>query len=123
MEPTNVYWPKITSQKASKSYIVVKEDHLLNANPLFVDSNENITVEGKRQLGAIVASGNYKCGYFDGLVKAWNSQLCMLSSFRKSGRNSIFDICEWLSEQVSYFMRTIPNISNLLLPIEDTMRN
>ena len=110
--------------KASNSYITVKEDHLLNANPFFVDSNENITVEGKRHLGAIVESGNYKRGYFDGLVKAWNSQLCMLSTVLESQAQAAYStFVNGFKNKLSYFMRTIPNISNLLLPIKDTTRN
>ena len=65
-------------------------------------------------MGAIVVSGNYKRGYFDGLVKAWNSQLCMLSTVLESQAQAAY------LAFVSGFKRTIPNISNLLLPIEDT---
>ena len=81
------YWSQLTSTgpkygyfpKASKSYLIVKEDQLPSAITLFDNSNVNITVEGKRLLGAIVGSDSYKCEYVDSLVKDWNSQLCMLS--------------------------------------------
>ena len=50
------YWSQLTSigpkyvyfQKALKSYLIVKEDQLLNATALFVNSNVNIVVEEKR---------------------------------------------------------------------------
>ena len=50
-----------------------KEDQLLNATALFVNSNVNITVEGKKHLGAIVGRDNYKHEYVEELVKDWNS--------------------------------------------------
>ena len=54
------YWSQLTSvvpkygyfPKASKSYLIVKEDQLPNATT-FDNSNVNIVVEGKRHLGAI----------------------------------------------------------------------
>ena len=67
------YWSQLTSidpkygyfPKASKSYLVVKEDQLLNATALFGNSNVNITVKRKRHLRAIVASDGYKREYVD----------------------------------------------------------
>ena len=58
------YWNQLRSigpkygyfPKASKSYLMVKEDQLPNATTLFDNSNVNITVKGKRHLGAIVGS-------------------------------------------------------------------
>ena len=50
-----------------------KEDQLLNAAALFVNSNVNITAEEKKHLGAIVGRDNYKREYVDELVKDWNS--------------------------------------------------
>ena len=77
------YWSQLTSigpkygyfPKASKSYLIVKEDQLPSAVTLFDTLNVNITVEGKKLLGAVVGSDNYKREYVDNLVKDWNSQL------------------------------------------------
>ena len=56
------YWGKLTVlgpkygyfPKASKSYLIVKEDKLGEAMNVFNDSNVNITIEGKRRLGAVI---------------------------------------------------------------------
>ena len=56
------YWGKLTVlgpkygyfPKASKSYLIVKEDKLGEAMNVFNDSNVNITIEGKRHLGAVI---------------------------------------------------------------------
>ena len=72
------YWSQLTSTgpkygyfpKASKSYLIVKEDQLPNATTLLDNSNVNITVKGKSHLGAIGGSDIYKREYVDDLVKA-----------------------------------------------------
>ena len=82
---TKDYWSQLTClgtnygyfPKASKSYLIVKENQLPHATTLFHNSNVNITVEGKRHLGVIVGSEIYKREYVDDLVKDWNSQLCI----------------------------------------------
>ena len=99
------YWSQLTSiglkhgcfPKASKSYLIVKEDQLLNATALLENSNVNTTVKWKRHLGAIIWSDGYKRQYVDELVKYWNSQLCILSTVAESQpQANIFGICEWL---------------------------
>ena len=63
-------------------------------------------------MGAFVRNDGCKCEYLDELVKDWNSKLCMLSySAFASG----------FKKTLCYFMRTILEISNLLLPTENTI--
>ena len=123
MEPTNIYSPKYGYfPKASKSYLIVKEDQLPNATALFGNSNVNITVEGKRHLGAIFGSDGYKREYVDELVKDWNSQLCMLSTVSQS-QAAYSEFMSGFKNKLCYFTRTIPDISNFLPPIEGTIQN
>ena len=126
------YWSQLKSigpkygyfPKASKSYLIVKEDQLPHATASFENSNVNITVKGKRHLGVIVGSEIYKREYVDDLVKGWNSQLCILSTITESQPQAACSaFVSGLKNKLSYFMRTIPDISNLLIPIEDTIRN
>ena len=80
--------------------------------------------EGKRPLGAIVRSDSYKREYVDDLVKDWNSQLCMLSTVTESRPQAAYSaFVSGFKNKLSYFMRTIPDISNFLIPVEDTIRN
>ena len=110
--PKYSYFPK-----ASNSY-------LINIITLFDNSNANITVEGKKLLGAVVGSDSYKLEYVDNIVKDWNSKLCMLSTVAESQPQAAYSaFVSGFKNKLSYFMRTIPDISNLLIPIEDTIRN
>ena len=81
---------------------------------LFDDSNVNSTVDGKRKLGAILGSDGYKHEYFDKLVKDYNGK-------PTQGAHSAF--VSGFKNKLSFFMRTIPDISNLLPPIKDIIRN
>ena len=88
---------------------------------LLDDSNVNIKAEGKRHLGAIVGSEIYKREYVDDLVKDWNSQLCMLSTVAECQPLAAYSVfVSGFKNKLSYSMRIIPDISNLLIPIKDT---
>ena len=126
------YWSQLTSigpkygyfPKASKSHVIVKEDQLPNATTLFGNSNVNIAVTGKRLLGAIVGSEIYKREYVDDLLKDWNSQICILSTIAESQPQAAYSaFVSGFKNKLSYFMRTSPDISNLLIPMENTIRN
>ena len=66
----------------------------------------------------------YKREYVDDLVKDWNSQLHMLSTVAESEPQAAYSaFVSGFKNKLSYFMRTIPDFSNLLIPIEDTIRN
>ena len=47
----------------SKSYLIVKDDHLLKAHDIFKHYNVTITSTGQRHLGAVIGSLNYKKGF------------------------------------------------------------
>ena len=126
------YWSQLTSigpkyghfPKASKYYLMVKEDQLPSAIKLFDNLNVYIMVEGKRLLGAIFGSDSYKREYVDNLVNDCNSQLCMLSTIAESQPQAAYSaFVSGFKNKLSYFMRTILDISNLLIPIEDTIQN
>ena len=68
----------------------------------------NITVEGKRNLGAVIGSTEYFDEYVKDLVKDWNKHLAFASRFKS---------------KLNYFLRTITNIRYLLLLLERTIRN
>ena len=82
-------------------------------------------------MGAIVGNDSYKREYDNDSVKDWNSQLCMLSTVAESQPQAAYSaFASGFKNKLSYFMRTIPDIpitipdiSNLLIPIEDTIRN
>ena len=100
--PKYDYFPK-----ASKFYLIVKEDQLPNATTLFGNSDVNITIEGKMHLEAIVGSDSYKREFLDDIVKDLYSQLCMLSTVAESQPQAACSaFVSGFKNKLSYFMRT-----------------
>ena len=58
------YFPQPT-----KSWLIVKREHLSLATECFTGTNIQITTEGERYLGAVIGSEGYKESYCKGLVK------------------------------------------------------
>ena len=62
------YWDKLTAvgpkcgyfPKPTKSYLIIKEEKLMETQNLFANSRENITDEGKRHLDAVIGSTEYR---------------------------------------------------------------
>ena len=126
------YWGKLTVlcpkydyfPKTSKSHLIVKEDKLGEARNVFNDSNVNITLEGKRHLGAIIGSNEYREEYLEDLVNDWNNQLVLLSSIAENQPQAAYSaFVSDFKSKLSYFLRTIPGISQFLYPLEETVRN
>ena len=65
--------------KASKSWLIIKEEYENCARDLFYGSDLNITVKGKKHLGAIIGSEDLKKRYFEELINDWCKELNILS--------------------------------------------
>ena len=117
--PKYGYFPK-----ASKSYLIVKEDKLGEARNVFNDSNVYITIEGKRHLGAVIRSNEYREEYVKDLVNDWNNQLVLLLSIAESQPQAACSaFVSGFKSKLNYFMSTISGISEFLYPLEETVRN
>lgn len=57
--------------EATKSWLIVKNDVFKKANMVFSDSSVNITITGKRHLGAVLGSCVFKDEYMAHKVKNW----------------------------------------------------
>ena len=69
--------------KPSKSWLIVKPAHLEYAAQVFAGSGLQITVEGKRHLGAVVGSEEFKTEYVTGKIDEWIDELVMLEKIAK----------------------------------------
>ena len=108
MGPKYGYFPKPT-----KSYLIVKEKKLIEAQNLFTDLRGNITAEGKRYLGAFIGSTEYRDKYVKNLGKDWDNQPTY--NFVNDCRNATASrLHGGFKRKLNYFLRTIPNIRHLL---------
>ena len=107
----------------SKSWLIVKPDLLNDAKRLFDGTAVNITSHGKKHLGAVIGHPNHRQEFVENLVKEWVEQietLSQISLFEPQAAYTAFTSC--LRHRYTFYLRTIPGISDLLQPLENAIR-
>jgi hypothetical protein len=117
--PNYGYFPK-----ASKSWLVVKSEKLEEAKELFRDTGVQITVEGRKYLGGHVGTEEGGRKYFQELCEEWAYQLEELSLIAKCEPQAAYSVfTAGFRHKLTYFIRTIPNVAELVKPIDDIINN
>ena len=112
--PTFGYYPN-----GSKTYLVVKPEHAETARQLFTDTDVNISIEGKRHLGAALGSRTFIEEYVTNKVQGWTQEITRLAEIATTQPHPAYAaFTHGLSSRWSYISRTIPDIHDLLLPLE-----
>ena len=108
--PSFGYYPK-----ASKSWLVVKEDKYEEAVRVFADTAINITTEGRKYLGGFVGTLEGSEEYVRELVGEWINQLQVLSNIAKCEPQAAYTaFTAGFQHKMTYFIRTIPNLAEIL---------
>jgi len=117
MGPAYGYFPK-----PSKTYLIVKEEHLEEAQKLFPDLQ--ITTEGHRYLGSYIGTEAGKNQFIQEKCAEWIEEIEGLASIARHEPHLAYaGFVYGSSRRWSFLMRTTPNIAELLRPIEDKIRN
>ena len=95
----------------------------MEAQNLFANLRVNITAKGKIHLGAVIGSTEYRDKYVKDLVKVWDNQLTILSTITKTQPQAAYLAFASGFKSKLYYLRAIPNIYHLLLPVEGTIRS
>ena len=86
---------------------------------MFGDTAINITSEGHKHLGAVLGSRSFLEEYTGEKVKDWIQQVVQLAEFAISQPQASYAaLTAGLRHRWTYFLRTLPNITNLLEPLE-----
>ena len=103
-----------------KSWIIVKNDEdLEKAKATFENDGIIFIKDGKRHLGAAIGSDQFKAYYASKKVDEWCDEIEVLSNFAKSQPQAAYPaFCHGQQHKFSYFMRTIPGMEKILLPLE-----
>ena len=82
----------------------------------------NITTEGYKHLGAALGSSSYSEEYVGEKVEDWVGQVTKLAEFAVSQSQASYAAftCA-LRHRWTYFLRTFPDIADLLEPLERTI--
>ncbi len=69
--------------KPSKSWLIVKEEHLEYAKSIFTGTGLQITTEGQRHLGAVIGTEAFKKEFVEKKVDEWIEELKELEKIAK----------------------------------------
>ena len=111
--------------KPEKSWLILKNPgDLQRTEELFRDSEIKITTAGKRHLGAVIGSPEYKQTYIEGKVEEWCMRLKKLSHIARAHPQAAY-IAYIQGEQhrYTYFLRTISNIAHIMKPLDEIIDN
>ena len=109
---------------ATKSCLVVKEEMKDLAVDIFKDIGITITTEGQKHLGTIIGSPEFKRIFTKNLVDKWVLELQELSKIAKTEPHTAYSNFVFsFKMKWNYYLRTIPNLSDHLQPLEDVISN
>ena len=82
----------------------------------------NVTVQGQRHLGAAIGSREYVEEYVNDKVTSWISEITKLAEFAVTQPQASYAAYTFgLKHRWTYFLRTLPDIQDLLEPLESAI--
>ena len=88
---------------------------------VFKDTAVNVTVEGQKHLGAVIGSLEYLEEYVSEMTN-WVSEITKLAEFALSQPQACYAAYSFgLKHRWTYFLRTFPDIQELLEPLENAI--
>ena len=117
--PAFGYYPK-----SSKSWLIVKESEFERAQEVFQGTGINITTSGQKYLGGFVGTVEAIREYVQALVDDWMEQLEVLTSIAKTEPQAAYSaFTSGFKHKLTYYIRTIPNISDIIKPLDDLVNS
>ena len=84
----------------------------------------NITTEGQRHLGAVIASQEYKDQCCEEKVWAWKDEIERLSEIAKSKPHAAYiAFTKGYKSKFTYFMRTIGSFEDYVDPVQEVIED
>ena len=104
---------------AEKCLLVVKPDRKQAAMKMFRDTSINITIDGHSHLGAASGLRFFLDEYVGEKVEGWVNEVTRLAEFAISQPQACYAAFTFgLRHRWTYFLRTLPDIQDLLEPLE-----
>lgn len=115
--PLYGYFPK-----ASKSWIIVKDEKYEDATNVFMNCDVNITTEGHKYLGGTIGKNEFKISHVDSMVAKWVEQIKILAEIAKSQPQAAYTaFVNGFVSKFTYHLRTIKDIRELLKPVDNAI--
>ena len=100
----------------------MKNKYVAAARHSFADTCITVTTDGQRHLGAAIGPREYTTAYVTSKIKGWCDEIKRLSEIVDVYPHAAYaDFTHGLFDRWSYIMRTIPDIQDLLQPLEDAI--
>ena len=116
--PLYGYYPN-----SEKTWLIVHDSHVKEAETVFANTRVQISTEGRRELGAPIGNRAFVESYVTRRVERWKVELDRLCDVARSQPHAAYSaFCLGLRGKWLSLMRTVPNISSLLMPLEDKIR-
>lgn len=106
-----------------KSWLIVKQGQLQAAQSIFAGTEVQVTTEGQHHLGTPLGTNTFIENFVSRKVCSWVDQLEQLSTIAKTDPQAAYSAyihgfqANWV-----YLSRTVPDIADLLQPLEITLR-
>ena len=119
----NEYGPYIGYfPKSSKSWLTVKEEFLQLAKESFYGTGINITIYGRKHLGAVIGCKEFKDEFIGKKVDDWIKEIENLSNIAKTEPHAAYScFIKGECHKFNYIMSTVPDISEQLLPLDEAI--
>lgn len=89
----------------------------------FEGTGVQITTKGNRHIGAIIGSKEYKKKYVTNIVQEWVKEIEVLSGIAQALPHAAYTSFVFgYQHKFTYLMRTVPDISVDLQPLEEMIR-
>lgn len=107
---------------ASKTWLVVKPDHLEAASTAFAGTGVQITDQGRQYLGAAIGTAAFRHSFMANKVETWCGELRVLARFALSDpQSALAAFTHGLRHRWTYGMRTMPTEFLDFSPLEDVI--
>ena len=125
------WWEMLTKEGPSfgyfpnpnKTWLVTKEGFHTLGSYFFDWTGVNTTSDGRPYLGAPIGSPHYVENYVLSKVSSWCSLVSNLAEFATTQPHAAYSaLNHGLSSKWTYLCRTTPNISQLMIPLDEILR-
>ena len=106
----------------NKTWLVTKEGFHTLGSCLFDRTGVNTTSDGRPYLGAAIGSPHYVENYVQSKVSSWCKLVSNLTEFATTQPHAAYSaLIHGLSSKWTYLCRTMPNISQLMIPLDEIL--
>ena len=107
---------------AKKCWIIAKPEKEALVREAFKDTVINVTVEEQKHLGAVIGSRDSLQEHVNEKVTSWVNEVAQLAEFARAQPQTSYAAYTFgLKHRWTYFLRTLPDIQDVLEPLEEAI--